>query len=841
MTTALLIVLLTGIGLGAAKWFLQKESGKTSPENANAGSGEEASYASLESEAVTRGKKDLERAIQKSVDSRMAAIVLNRMPVFSEEFCGRKKIIKNLVPLIETTPLRVAFQGPPGMGKTSLGLAFTRMLYTKYRDDHLFFDMRGTTSHPLSPREVMARCIHHFRPAEMLPENERELIRLYKAVLKDKKALLFLDNVPGAEAVKKLIPPPQCALILTSVEPLAAQGIVSFKPGLLDPEDANLLIQGISVRIGYWGNEIAKLCQNHPLAVTLAARYVTAHPHEDTDSYLENLRKELTGPASSSGKKAKKPPADAAFKVSYQKLAPAAVAVLQKTLLFRDRFDANAHAFICEDENNEQLGHLLLHGLIMTDKESHRYFLHDQIRKYLEARVNTSTLILARKRLASFYLTQLLTARDLYDQGGKPRQQGLNLFDLEWENIQAGRNWAEEFSQKDSEADKLCLSYAETASPLLLARHPADLCLAWFQAALESARRQGDEESESRYLLQMGRLYNRLTQHSKALEILKQALERFHEAEDAMGERETLGHLGLTYMALGKPHQAIEHLEQELKAIAESEDKNNEENVLQRLGQIYQQVGENLRAMEYYQKELDLARDQEDTRRLSRVLGDLGQLHSLLKNQDSAIEAFEEALGLIRKAGDKSAEIRLYQHLGDAQMEAGKVQKALAFFESGLTLAKDKGESLAEAQLLGRMGAVNLKWEKFAEAVSCLEKAANLFQNLGNRRKEGETLWNLSQALEKNLDKQKASACGQKALAIYKEVNHPEKGTLEKALRKMKPAEKQEPAPSPGKSGAQETDKAPRSLIGVTAGSPSPPAAAHTPPHTTAPACAHGR
>ena len=784
MTTTLLILILAVAIAVAAKFILGSSSGDRSgsQDTKSSESDEEASLASLESETSSQGKKELERAMKKTVSSRISVEALHKLPVYPEDFIGRKNNLRDLHSLFGSPPYRVSLCGPPGIGKTALALAFARTLFTKFRDDQLYFDMRGTTTRPVSPREVMAHIIHLYRPTEILPDNERELVRLYKLVLKSKKIILLLDNVPNRDVLKDLAPPKHCGLITTSIDPLKIPGLESRKPGPMTPEDANTLVHGISVRIGYWSNEIAKLCANQPLALVLAARHISAHPHSDPGAYLEILRDEIKGPKGTPHKKTKSP-IDAAIKIGFQRLPEETVAVFLKLVLFRERFDAKAAAFICEDTNNEQLGHLLLNGLVISDSESHRYFLHDQVRKFLEPRVHKPAMILARKRQATYYLTLLLSARDLFDAGGKERIRGLKLFDMEWENIQAGQEWAEEFSQKDSEADKLCLSFAEAATPLLVLRHPPNLCIRWLEAALQSAKRQGDEESQTRYLLEVGRQHNKLTQHQRALEALEEALTRCRECEDTMGEREALGHLGLTHLALGKPHQAIELLEKELSLIGESDDKKNEENVLQRLGQIYHQVGENLKALEYYNNEMSLARETEDSRRLGRVLGDMGELHTILKDHDSAIESFQEALNLIRKIGDKSGEIRLYQLLGDSQMQLGKPQKAISFYESGLTLATEKGEPVSEAQLRVQMGEANLVWEKLGEAVECFEQAASLFQNLGKRRKEGETLWSLSRALEKSENIEEAERSGKKALAIYKEVNHPDRNKVEKTVQ----------------------------------------------------------
>ena len=60
-----------------------------------------------------------------------------------------------------------------------------------------------------------------------------------------------------------------------------------------------------------------------------------------------------------------------------------------------------------------------------------------------------------QQRLAEHYQSVLHKANDFYLQGGDSILQGLELFDLEWPNIEAGQVWSETHSKQQEAAAKL--------------------------------------------------------------------------------------------------------------------------------------------------------------------------------------------------------------------------------------------------------------------------------------------------------------------------------------------------------------------------------------------------
>ncbi len=723
-------------------------------------------------------KEALKNTLAKSLKSRTAIVPLLKIPTTPENFIGRKNIIADVLSRIGKSPALIGFYGNSGVGKTSLGLVMTDKLLSDFPDEPIFIDMRGSSVKPVNLEGVMIRVINLLSPHEKLPETEEKRTQRYRTLLNRRKSVLFLDNVPGGLNLAPLLPPKHCALIATSVQPLKLAHLISKKLNPLDSKDAQAFLLKTSPRTGFWVNEISKICSNFPLALSLLGKYISGNPQTDTPGLIENLNNELKSMKAES-RADEKQVLKLILALSYRSLSEKADAVLRKLVLFPDSFDDKAETFICEDSDSEHLVQLLTLGLVTSNNNTNRFNLHDQVRRFLSQRLKESEQGVADKRFATYFLTVIMTAGELYSKGGKDREQGLNQFDLEWESIKKGQEWAQSASDHDEEADNICLSYTEAAIPLLELRQSPAERLKWYQAALNSSRRLNESEVENKYLLLLGIEHNKLNQSEEALDFLGQALKSCQLSNDVASERIALGQLGLTQLALGRPHRAIEYLEKELALLRQSEDRKGEEAILENLGGIYCQVGENDRAIGYYKEELNLAREQKGSPRQGRILGDLGEIYSSQGNHSNAIEYFEEGLTLVKKFQDKKGEIALYGKLGDAYTESKNFKKALGYYQQGLTLAKESKDQKNVALMLEQIGRSNLQAGNHREATPCFQKALVLFQKTGDKAKEGETLWSLAQAMGQAEKIPEAIQFAESALVLYQKIKR-----LDKKVRK---------------------------------------------------------
>jgi hypothetical protein len=107
-------------------------------------------------------------------------------------------------------------RGLGGTGKTELCRKLVAEIGDDYPDGHVLVDLRGTSEKPLTASEALAEVIRAYEPQARLPDAESDLRRLYDQVLKDRRAIVFLDDAASAEQVESLLPHSGCLTLVTS-------------------------------------------------------------------------------------------------------------------------------------------------------------------------------------------------------------------------------------------------------------------------------------------------------------------------------------------------------------------------------------------------------------------------------------------------------------------------------------------------------------------------------------------------------------------------------------------------------------------------------------------------
>jgi len=162
----------------------------------------------------------------------------------------------------------------------------------------------------------------------------------------------------------------------------------------------------------------------------------------------------------------------------------------------------------------------------------------------------------AHLRHARHYEAVLRTAAAFYHEGGEALQQGLALFDLDWTNLQTGQTWAATHRDSDDEAAVLCSAYGRVGIDLLtLRRHPLER-RSWLAAALQAARRLGDQVAEATHLGHLGIVSQMQGELERAEALHRQALDLYTKLGHQEGIASQYGNLGNLYQIRGALPQA---------------------------------------------------------------------------------------------------------------------------------------------------------------------------------------------------------------------------------------------------------------------------------------------
>jgi hypothetical protein len=214
---------------------------------------------------------------------------LRQLPAPRTDFVGRKDEIKKLRRSIKKGKVAgVVIQGMGGVGKSELALVLAQDQSKRYRDAHIFLDLKGFSDETaLTAAQAMAHVVRSFHPRANLPEDESALGGRYRSVLDGKKALLVMDNVVDKGHLEPLIPPSGSLILATSRKRFELDGLFALDLDAMEPGDARKLLLAIAPRIGDEADEIARLCEYLPLALRFVGNALAERPDLSPSSYVE--------------------------------------------------------------------------------------------------------------------------------------------------------------------------------------------------------------------------------------------------------------------------------------------------------------------------------------------------------------------------------------------------------------------------------------------------------------------------------------------------------------------------------------------------------------------------
>jgi len=693
--------------------------------------------------------------------------LLYQLPSPPGDFTGREEELAALCQAIEQGGVTIfGLRGMGGVGKTALALKLAEQITPRYPDAQIYLDLKGTGPTPLTPGEAMAHVVRAYRPTERLPESEAELGGLYRSVLHGQRALLLMDNAAGAAQVEPLIPPPACLLLVTSRQRFALPGMQAINLDTLPPADACNFLLRIAGRIGDCAGEMARLCGYLPLALRLAGSALARQEDLRPAEYLRRLEDRQTRLGL----------VGASLSLSYDLLGEGLQRQWALLAVFPGTFEREGAAAVWgleADRAQDGLSELLCYSLVEWDAEAERYRLQNLARVFAESRLGEAERASGRERHAGHYQTVCRAANELYARGGEWLLRGLRLFDLEWDNVEAGHRWAEENAERNQRALELCDDYpAECFYILPMRQHPRQR-VAWLETALTAARRLDRRQVEGWHLGNLGNAYADLGEVRRAIECYEQALEIDREIRDRRGEGNRLGRLGSAYYRLGDARRAIEYHEQALAIVREIGDRRGEGNHLNNLGLAYADLGEVQRAIGTYEQALAISREMGDRRTEGNHLGNLGNAYAALGEVRRALEYYEQALAISREIGDRRGEGNRLGSLGLAYADLEEVPRAIGTFEQALTVTREIGDRRGAGAALGDLGNAYAALGEVQRAIQYYEQALTIIREIGDRHSEAIQCWNLGELYEDS-DPARAAELMQVCVKYEREIGHPD-------------------------------------------------------------------
>jgi tetratricopeptide (TPR) repeat protein len=680
------------------------------------------------------------------------ALSKNQLPNKILAFFGRKDVILEVTGRSWESGGLICLYGGKGAGKTSLAIELAHQLAPKYPDAQFYIDLKAVGDRPLPLTKAMGYVLRAFFPKEPLPNNPEELVHEFGGALKGKRVLMLIENVTKASQIKRFMPGRSGLIIFTSEKKISIPGAYAKPVKELFPDEAELLLFYEVSHVKRWAAEINELCGYSPMAIALAGSFLKSNPDIPGETFIRELREEkrVMKPegeeeVDENKKEILDKNVEPIFNIIFRDMRKETATVFRKLALFASSFDDKAVASICGDRDGDHLKRLVSLKLIEHDTINNRYFFHDLIHKLIKAEVRPSEKILTHRNLAFYYFDILKNANELYASDEEALESALNLFDLDWFNIQAGQKWSAQKSTEDAKIAKLCGDYCKEARVLMPMRHPTDECIEWNESALAASRDSENTESQKNNLLSLGMQLHSVGNFDKAIEYLEEAQSLSHKLGHVADEKNSLDLLGQCCLSTWKFDRAIECFTKVLEVVRLEGKTSKEMEILNWLGQAYFQSNKYEQAEQSFKLALDLARKSGNKNFQVEILDDLGRLCNTVKKYQSAITYLKEAKTLAHQSNLKTKEMDILDNLSLTYMLTGKHKKAFDSLDSSFDIAKKLGDNKGQGTILKKMGDYHKNLKEYSKAIEKYERGLpkvrkfatyhdeySLLENLGN-------------------------------------------------------------------------------------------------------------
>jgi predicted ATPase/DNA-binding XRE family transcriptional regulator len=730
------------------------------------------------------------------------------LPAQSTPLFGREQAVEKIKQQLLSKQARLlTLVGPPGVGKTRLGLEVAASLVNDY-EDGVFLVSLAAVSAPELAVSSLARTFNLVETSRQAP------LQRVKDFLADKRLLLLLDNLEQVVTVAPILADllascPWIQILATSRVSLHIRAerqhrVLPLQIPPLDPHlDLASLLQYPSIALFLDraqaidpdfeltpGNAaaIAEICtrlDGLPLAIELVAAQINRMPPRVMLAKLQQRLALLTG--GPQDLPARRRSLRDAIGWSYELLEPYEQRIFARLAVFIGGCTLETARFVCGNDPPDllagALNHLANHNLIVHQEPEegereasrseaslqniNRYFTNESrfamletIREYaLELLEQSGEADEVRRGHADCFL-------DLVERADPSQHTWLDRLDSEHDNL--GGALRSTLDRGDAEK-ALRMGYASWR----FWQYHGHLRegLAWLNEALGLEASRSDPalvEARAKALLAAGWLRRDFGDWALMKIYFEDSLALYGSIEDPSGQAYALYSAGYANFLVGNAMPGIRMMEKSLTIYRNVGDKRGTALALMMLGRIAVGQGEYQKAEDNLAECLKLVQEMESNYGYAMTIGNLGELALYRGDYQKASGLLEQSIALLNQLGEKQICAWTMTKLAELAWMQEDFSQAHALLDESLALAREFGYRMNEAYSLIYLGLVMLYEGEMERAQSTCGAGLALFQEFQSEGEIAQAKKNLARVILRRGDYAHAARLYWDCLSVFK-------------------------------------------------------------------------
>lgn len=716
----------------------------------------------------------------------------------------------------------VLIAGPPGVGKTTLAVAWSHTVADRHPDGQLHLDLRGyDVSRPRTPSAAADAVLRRLGvEAPALPRELSEKSALLRSHLAGRRLLMVLDNAHSADQVWPLLPGTASTfVVITSRDSIpglvARTGARRILLDRLDPAAAAELLTRLLGAPAHADPDavraLAVRCAHLPLALRVAAEVVTQDPRQPLAEQVARFDRRTARLDLLDAGGDERTAVRSVFSWSLRRLSPPARSLFELLGLSPARHldDDAASALLGAGPAAGTAAVAELLRAHLVERRGDTVGLHDLLRDYvveLAAQRPETERRAARLRLFQHYVTACRRAAGPDGDAGWLRRHRsslvavarsaaqdspalcLELAELlhgylegagHYSDAIAVQRTAIDVARRRDEDGPMCAALCRLADVL---RRAGDLTdsLAAATEALTIAERLGDRSRIAGALQAMAAVHVRQGRNELGSDELGRAAGIFHELGDRAGAAAAANRRGIALMQLGRLAEALEQHERAYAGYRDLDLRLPMGRAANNMGVLCVRLGAHDRAAAVLTEALDLARSTGNRAGVGVALANLGDLAARGRRWTDAAEHFRQAVDACEQVGYLGGLADARRGLGLALAHLGEPGEGLALLHDALRLGRRVGDTDIEAATLIDLGHVYRRTG--GDGTPSYRAALATTEVTGDPYQRARALDGLGHCAADAGHAGRAAGHWRAALALFERLGVPEAGAVRSAL-----------------------------------------------------------